>query len=106
VTTTLDISVECPQCEADVSILNYDEGLAAVNSAGIKSCFTGPLDTHLDAVVEHLAKVQHDAYETAAVVSGWETQADSRKPWADVPEANKRTMRSSITALLAELVAM
>jgi hypothetical protein len=42
----------------------------------------------------------HDAYEKAAVGAGWETQAASRKPWADVPEANKETMRAAVAALL------
>ena len=32
-----------------------------------------------------------------------ETQKASRKPWSDVPEANKITMRAAVTALLEEL---
>ena len=56
-----------------------------------------------DARVEHLCEVMHDAYEAAAVESGWETQQRSRKPWADVPEANKATMRVAVRALLAEV---
>jgi hypothetical protein len=53
--------------------------------------------------IEYLCEVMHDAYETAAVEVGWETQARSRKPWADVPEANKRTMRLAVQAMLATL---
>jgi hypothetical protein len=41
----------------------------------------------------------HDAYEEAAVLEGWETQQASRKPWADVPETNKRTMRAAVRAI-------
>lgn len=53
--------------------------------------------------VERLCEVMHDAYERAAVSEGWETQERSRKPWSDVPEANKATMRVSVLALLNEL---
>lgn len=50
--------------------------------------------------VEAGCVVMHDAYEKAAVGAGWETQQASRKPWADVPEANKVTMRAAVVALL------
>ena len=53
-----------------------------------------------DAEVEAACEVMHDAYEAAAVGAGWETQEASRKPWADVPEANKVTMRAAVHALL------
>lgn len=39
----------------------------------------------------------HDHYEAAAVEVGWETQDRSRKPWADVPEANRRTMMIAVS---------
>ncbi|MDB5716477.1 MAG: hypothetical protein JWO15_3874 [Sphingomonadales bacterium] len=55
--------------------------------------------------VETACEVMHDAYEAAAVGAGWETQKASRKPWADVPEANKATMRAAVSALLAHLAA-
>ena len=53
--------------------------------------------------VERLCEVMHDAYEGAAKTLGWETQERSRKPWADVPEANKATMRVAVLALLTDL---
>lgn len=56
-----------------------------------------------DDDLEQCCEVMHDAYEQAAVGAGWETQAASRKPWADVPEANKATMRIAVTALLDHL---
>jgi hypothetical protein len=56
------------------------------------------VDRHLD--VEAACEVMHDAYERAAVGAGWETQQASRKPWADVPEANKATMRAAVAALI------
>lgn len=53
--------------------------------------------------MEALCEVMHDAYEAAAKGNGWETQERSRKPWADVPEANKATMRAAVSALLRHL---
>jgi hypothetical protein len=54
-------------------------------------------------LVETACEVMHDAYEKAATGAGWETNPASRKPWADVPEANKVTMRAAVSALLAFL---
>lgn len=54
----------------------------------------------MSADVEACCVVLHDAYEAAAVQAGWSTQAASRKPWAEVPEANKATMRAAVAALL------
>lgn len=56
-----------------------------------------------DPRIEAACEVMHDAYEKAAVGAGWETNPASRKPWADVPESNKETMRAAVTALLAWL---
>ena len=62
-------------------------------------------ETESNAVdqTERLCEVMHDAYEKAALGAGWETQQASRKPWADVPEANKVTMRAAVLALLVDL---
>jgi len=57
------------------------------------------------AEVERLCEVMHDAYEAAAVEQGWQTQERSRKPWSEVPEANKATMRAAVTALIDYLEA-
>lgn len=54
-----------------------------------------------EEIVEQACEIMHDAYEAAALAEGWETQARSNKPWADVPEANKATMRTAVRALLA-----
>lgn len=56
--------------------------------------------------VEAACEVMHDAYELAAVVAGWETQQRSRKPWAEVPDANKVTMRAAVGALLSHLAGL
>lgn len=53
--------------------------------------------------IDQACEVMHDAYEEAAVKAGWETNPRSRVPWADVPEANKETMRASVGALLSWL---
>lgn len=49
---------------------------------------------------EQLAQMFHEAYERLAPGFGYETRADSRKPWAEVPEANRRLM----TAVADEVV--
>ena len=53
-----------------------------------------------DEKVEAACEVMHIAYEKAAVGAGWETNPASRKPWADVPESNKETMRAAVRALI------
>ncbi len=55
------------------------------------------------STIDHYCEVMHDAYELAATKTGWETQAASRKPWSDVPESNKATMREAVSALLEAL---
>ena len=55
--------------------------------------------SEVSGYIEHLCEVMHDAYEAAAVQEGWETQERSRKPWSEVPEANKATMRVAVLAL-------
>lgn len=56
--------------------------------------------------VDECAEVLHDAYERAAVVHGWETNPASRhKPWGEVPEANKATMRTAVRILLGFVAA-
>lgn len=61
------------------------------------------MDQGRDTQIEQACEVMHDAYEKAAVGAGWETQQASRKPWDDVPEANKTTMRAAVSALLDHL---
>jgi hypothetical protein len=53
-----------------------------------------------DKQVEQACIIMHDAYERAATETGWETQARSRVPWSQVPEANQQTMRIAVRALL------
>lgn len=53
-----------------------------------------------DGLIEEACEVMHDAYEEAAKTTGWETNTKSRKPWKDVPETNKATMRAAVNAVL------
>jgi hypothetical protein len=50
---------------------------------------------------DSLCEIMHDAYEAAAAGSGWVTNPASRKPWADVPEANKAATWAAVSALVA-----
>jgi len=50
-----------------------------------------------------MCRLLHEEYERAAIEEGWVTQAKSRVPWSDVPEANQRTMRRALHAVLMEV---
>lgn len=52
-------------------------------------------------LLEAACVAAHNAYEAAAHEAGWTTNTQSRKPWAEVPEANKVAMRAGISAALA-----
>jgi hypothetical protein len=52
-------------------------------------------------LLEEACIAAHNAYEQAAHEAGWITNLQSRKPWADVPEANKIAMRAGIAAAIA-----
>lgn len=49
--------------------------------------------------IESACAVMHDAYEKAAPKNGWSSQVGP-KPWSEVPESNKETMRAAVGALL------
>jgi hypothetical protein len=53
--------------------------------------------------IEAACEVMHDAYEKAAMGAGWVTNPLSRKPWHEVPDANKNTMRAAVSALFDHL---
>lgn len=50
--------------------------------------------------VETMCIVMHNAYGSAALRLGWDTQLASRTPWAEVPYANKATMRAAMAVLI------
>jgi hypothetical protein len=66
---------------------------------------------NVEYLTEQLCREVHDRYEAAASATGWETNPASRVKWADVPEANKATMRAALgpvadrLAYIAELEA-
>jgi hypothetical protein len=47
-----------------------------------------------DMVLEELCKEVHERYEASAKRVGWKSQCPV--PWDDVPETNKRVMRSAL----------
>ena len=49
-----------------------------------------------EEAAEALAKQFHDAYEELAPKMNWQTQERSRKPWAEVPEENKKLMVATV----------
>jgi hypothetical protein len=49
---------------------------------------------------EPIARHFHETYERLAPSHGWETQARSRKTWADVPMENKELMIAVVQELL------
>jgi hypothetical protein len=49
---------------------------------------------------ESLAQRFHEAYERLAPAFGYETREASAKPWADVPEQNRRLMIAVCRELL------
>jgi hypothetical protein len=53
--------------------------------------------------LESACEFLHDRYEEAAKTHSWQTNDKSAVPWADVPDANKATMRDAVAALLKEL---
>ncbi|NML55410.1 hypothetical protein HHL19_16705 [Streptomyces sp. R302] len=51
---------------------------------------------------EEIAQQFHEAYEDLAPSHGYETREASRKPWPEVPEANRSLMVAVIDRLLSE----
>jgi hypothetical protein len=51
-------------------------------------------------IPEAIARHLHEEYEERAPDFGWETQAESRKPWALVPERNRNLMIDVVGRLL------
>jgi hypothetical protein len=49
---------------------------------------------------EAVARAFHEAYERLAPRHGYETREASAKPWAEVPEPNRRLMVSVVTELV------
>ena len=52
---------------------------------------------------EKLAQRFHEIYESLAPSFGYETREESRKPWGEVPEENKRLMIAVCRVVLAEV---
>lgn len=55
-----------------------------------------------DDAVERIARAFHENYERLAPDYGYRTRRASAVPWSEVPAKNKRLMRATIAALLAQ----
>lgn len=51
---------------------------------------------------EEIARAFHEAYEWLAPAFGYRTREASAKPWADVPEQNRRLMVATVEKLLRD----
>lgn len=82
----------CEEAASGVCTKHNEHGRAA----------TPPLAQQQEGLeAEQLAKLFHETYERLAPQFGYETRKDSARPWADVPEKNKRLMIAVCTELLA-----
>jgi len=52
---------------------------------------------------EALAQKFHETYERLAPEFGYKTREESAKPWAEVPEQNKKLMIAVCAVILGEL---
>lgn len=53
-----------------------------------------------EADAERIAQAFHERYEWWAEYHGWSSQVGVSVRWEDVPEANRRTMVSTVKSLL------
>lgn len=79
---------------------DHDEGLLTSTTRGRAATDT-PAETRETA--ESLAQRFHETYERLAPSFGYATREASAKPWADVPEQNKRLMIAVCAEILAAL---
>jgi len=92
------------------SAFRHPSGKCILSDRVFKKGFIGQWNTRtvqaqIDEVQPDLLEAAciaaHNAYEQAAHEAGWVTNTQSRKPWADVPEANKIATRAGIAAAIA-----
>jgi hypothetical protein len=57
----------------------------------------------MDLTAELLARTFHDSYERLAPSFGYDTRDDSRQPWEQVPEDNRKLMVATAEAVIAQL---
>jgi hypothetical protein len=57
----------------------------------------------MDLTPELLARTFHDSYERLAPSFGYDTREDSRQPWEQVPEDNRKLMVATAEAVIAQL---
>ena len=52
---------------------------------------------------ELLARTFHESYERLAPSFGYDTRDDSRQPWEQVPESNRKLMVATAEAVITQL---
>lgn len=62
---------------------------------------TAPMPPEERQVADYVAQRFHEEYEHLAPDYGWETKAESRVEWADLPERQRQLMRHVVLRLIA-----
>jgi hypothetical protein len=57
----------------------------------------------MQLTAELLARTFHESYERLAPSFGYDTRDDSRQPWEQVPEQNRKLMVATAEAVIAQL---
>jgi hypothetical protein len=57
----------------------------------------------MELTAELLARTFHESYERLAPSFGYDTRDDSRQPWEQVPEQNRKLMVATAEAVIAKL---
>lgn len=57
----------------------------------------------MQLTAELLARTFHESYERLAPSFGYDTRDDSRQPWEQVPEQNRKLMVATAEAVITEL---
>jgi hypothetical protein len=57
----------------------------------------------MQLTAELLARTFHESYERLAPSFGYDTRDDSRQPWEQVPEQNRKLMVATAEAVITKL---
>jgi hypothetical protein len=57
----------------------------------------------MELTAELLARTFHESYERLAPSFGYDTRDDSRQPWEQVPEQNRKLMVATAEQVIAQL---
>lgn len=88
--------------------LEHDAAVSGANARSLSARvreLQDPLGT-VQINPEAVARLFHHHYEKLAPAVGYETRKASAKPWAEVPEANRKLMIATAAAVLEDLRTM